>query len=287
MKVLITGADGQLGTELQKSAPGIYKIFAHDVLTLDITDKKQLNEYINEIAPHCIINAAAYTAVDKAEEEKDQAFKINAEGVANIAEAAASNNARLIHVSTDFVFDGNAGRPYKPDDKPNPVGVYGTSKYEGEIYINKIHKNSIIIRTAWLYSSHGKNFVKTMLDLMKDRSELKIVSDQIGSPTWANGLASFLWNVVKIPDVTGTYHWTDAGVASWFDFAVAIMEEALDLKMLDKIISIIPVTTENFPTPARRPQFSVLDKSTTWGLMGKSAPHWRVSLRRMLEEYSS
>ena len=186
-----------------------------------------------------------------------------------------------------FVFDGNAGRPYKPDDIANPLGIYAASKYEGEIRINKIHKNSIIIRTAWLYSFFGKNFVKTMLDLMKDRSELKVVSDQIGSPTWGKELALFLWKLIKIPDVSGTYHWTNAGVASWYDFAVAIMEEALQQNLLSSPIKIIPITTNEYPTPARRPPFSVLDNSDTWTMLGETAPHWRASLRRMLEEYSN
>jgi len=287
MKVLITGADGQLGKELQKSAPRTYEIFAHGAPALDITNIEKVNECINKISPHCIINTAAYTAVDKAEKEKDQAFKINAEGAANIAEAAASNNVRLVHISTDFVFDGNAGRPYKPDDIANPLGIYAASKYEGEIRINKIHKNSIIIRTAWLYSFYGKNFVKTMLDLMKDRSELKVVSDQIGSPTWGKELALFLWKLIKIPDVSGTYHWTNAGVASWYDFAVAIMEEALQQNLLSSPIKIIPITTNENPTPARRPPFSVLDNSDTWTMLGETAPHWRASLRCMLEEYSN
>lgn len=285
MKILVTGANGQLGSELQKTVPKHYNIFTCDYPKVDICNSKQLDKYIGNLNPDMIINTAAYTAVDKAEEEKDRAFEVNIHGVSNVANAAIKCNARLIHISTDYVFDGKSFRPYKPDDKPSPLSVYGESKYRGEVCVREIHNNCIIIRTSWLYSSYGNNFVKSMLKLFTDKKEIKVVSDQIGTPTWTKGLSNFIWKIVASPNITGIYHWTDAGVASWYDFSVAIMEEALDLEMIQKKISIIPVSTEDYPTLAKRPAYSVLDKTSTWKINGEIATHWRVSLKSMLEEY--
>jgi dTDP-4-dehydrorhamnose reductase len=288
ISVLITGANGQLGHELQRTAPAGYDLTCVDVQELDITDANAVNTAVENLTPDLIINAAAYTAVDKAEQEPELAFAINRDGAANLARAATTYNARLIHISTDFIFDGTQGHPYKPQDQANPLGVYGASKWQGEQQVNEItNGQALILRTAWVYSSHGANFVKTMLRLMDDHDQLAIVSDQVGSPTWAHGLAQAIWGFAQLPDSSGTFHWTDAGVASWYDFAVAIQDEALALNLLSRQIPIKPIITADYPTPAKRPHYSVLDKTQTWQMLGYTAPHWREALRQMLSEVKS
>jgi dTDP-4-dehydrorhamnose reductase len=223
--------------------------------------------------------------VDKAEKDQKAAFATNSTGVFNLAEAAKKSQARFIHISTDFVFDGSKSAPYLPSDQPNPTGVYGASKLAGEEQVRAILAgNYVILRTAWVYSSHGNNFVKTMLRLMRERDRLGVVADQVGTPTWAGGLAQAVWLLAGHAALTGIFHWTDAGVASWYDFAVAIQEEAMQLGLLHKEIILSPIRTEDYPTPARRPPFSVLDKTSTWQALKYSAPHWRVNLRKMLKE---
>ena len=287
MKIFITGAEGQLGWELQRTAPQDMTIHAYDLPDLDITRADLLEEKINHARPDCIINAAAYTAVDKAEAETELAFNVNAVGAENVARAAAARGIRLVHISTDFIFDGKSGRPYTPADQAAPLGVYGKSKLAGETRIAATGVERLIIRTSWLYSAHGKNFVKTMLELMRQRPELRVVCDQIGTPTWAKGLAEFIWSVINRKDISGIYHWTDAGVASWYDLAVAIMEEGLRLGLLERAVKVVPIPTSAYPTPARRPSFSVLDKTATWDICQSAAPHWRANLKRMLEEYTA
>jgi len=282
--VLITGAAGQLGYELQRTAPQSINIIAADRKSLDISDVTSVNSFVQQHKPDAIINAAAYTAVDKAEEEQDIAAAINATGASNLAQAAADHQIKLLQVSTDFVFSGDAYSPISPDAPCNPQGCYGQSKLDGELAIQEIlGDKAYIVRTAWLYSSHGNNFVKTMLRLMSDREELGVIADQIGTPTWAHGLAESLWQALDV-DAVGVHHWTDAGVASWYDFAQAIMEEGVDLGLLDKSIRLNPLTTADYPTPASRPAYSVLDKTQTWGALGVSGEHWRVALRKMMNE---
>ncbi len=283
MKVLITGADGQLGWELQRAVPAGIEFTACNSAELDITSKPQVDELTARLAPEIIINAAAYTAVDRAESEVELAMAVNRDGAAHLAAAAAALGAGIIHVSTDFIFDGCHYRPYLPADVPNPTGVYGASKLAGERLLLIKCPDAAIIRTAWVYSSHGNNFVKTMLRLMDGRKELGVVADQIGSPTWAGGLAQALWQAA-VQKLTGVYHWTDAGVASWYDFACAIQEEALALGILRRETFIRPLRTEDYPTQARRPPYSVLDKTSLWGELGVSAPHWRFNLKKMLAE---
>jgi dTDP-4-dehydrorhamnose reductase len=238
--------------------------------------------------PDLVINAAAYTAVDKAESEKDKAYEVNVRGAANIAKAAEHSGARLIHISTDFVFDGRKSKPYRPDDKPNPISVYGASKLQGEeAVLRETMKKALILRTGWVYSSHGSNFVKTMLKLMAERDEISVVADQVGTPTWARGLAKAIYHFANIPDTHGIYHSTDAGVASWYDFAAAIQEEAHQLGILQSLIPVIPIRTDDYPTAAKRPPYSVLDKTATWQALGYTASHWRVALRLMLEELTA
>jgi dTDP-4-dehydrorhamnose reductase len=283
MKVLITGCNGQLGWELKRSIPQGIEAMWTDVAELDIANSTAVNELVRKFHPDVIINAAAYTAVDKAESEKEISYKINRDGAGNLAKAAAGIGARFLHVSTDFVFDGQ-GKPYKPGDTTNPLSVYGASKFEGEQQVLASGAKALVVRTAWVYCSHGGNFVKTMLRLMAEKPALSVVCDQVGSPTWAKGLATTLWAYAQAPEAaTGIVHYTDSGVASWYDFAVAIQEEGLALGLLKVAVPIMPIPAAQYPTPARRPGFSVLDKASTIAAFG-AAPHWRVQLRAMLKE---
>ena len=285
MKVLITGAGGQVGWELQQTVSTDIEITALHRVELDIADQAAVMSVIKEFQPDLVINAAAYTAVDKAEEEVDRAYKVNVEGAANIARAVDDCSARLIHISTDFVFDGTGTKPYLPGDEPKPSGVYGASKLQGErAVMAETSGRAVILRTAWVYSVHGSNFVKTMLRLMAEREELGVVDDQVGTPTWAKELAKTIWLIAGKTDMQGTYHWTDDGKASWYDFALAIQEEAYGLGLLQKTIPIKPIKTEEYPTPARRPAYSVLDKTSTLEALDCKAPHWRESLIKMLIE---
>ncbi len=282
---MLTGANGQLGWELQRHAEALhYQLHAFDRRGLDVADAGAVAAAVDDLRPQLIINAAAYTAVDRAESEAEQAYAINRDGAANLARAAQVRGAVLIHVSTDFVFDGTKGAPYKTADGPGPEGVYGASKLAGERAIAEIMGDrALIIRTAWVYSAHGNNFVKTMLRLMSSRDEVSVVDDQIGTPTWACGLADCIWRAID-RQMTGLHHWTDAGAASWYDFAVAIQEEALTLGLLSRDVPVKPIPTADHPTLAKRPSYSVLDKSTTWRALGHVARHWRTSLRSMLRE---
>ncbi len=283
-KVLITGANGQLGYELPRTAPNGYECILTDVNELDITDSDAVSAYVAECKPDVIINSAAYTAVDKAEEEQELAAAINETGARNLAQASKDNGIKFIQTSTDFVFSGKGCSPYLVDAPTDPQGVYGQTKDDGDKAVLEIlGKNAFIIRTAWLYSAHGNNFVKTMLRLMSERDFLGIIADQIGTPTWANSLAYAIWKAIEM-DATGIHHWTDAGVASWYDFAIAIQEEGLHLGLLEEKILINPLTTADYPTPANRPAYSVLDKTTTWKALELDGEHWRDGLRKMLLE---
>ncbi len=283
-KVLITGADGQLGYELQRTVPTGYECIATDKDSLDITNTDAVNTFIAKVKPDVIINSAAYTAVDKAEEEKSLAKAINTTGAGNLAQVAKGNNIQFMQISTDFVFDGKGHTPYSVDAPTEPEGMYGITKQDGDALVQSIlGDDTFIIRTSWLYSAHGNNFVKTMLRFMAEREELGIISDQIGTPTWANSLAQAVWKAVE-NKVTGTHHWSDAGVASWYDFAYAIMEEGVALGLLDNTITINAITTDDYPTPASRPCYSVMDKTTTWKALDMKSEHWRMALRKMMSE---
>jgi dTDP-4-dehydrorhamnose reductase len=284
MKVLLLGSNGQLGWELIRTCPENITLTTCDFPKVDFCSSNSIEQCINASKPDCIINAAAYTPVDKAEQEKDLAYRINHQAVLEIAELCKKNKIFLIHISTDFIFNGQNFKPYQPDDKPDPKSVYGKSKLEGEQTVCKIlNDQALIIRTAWLYSAHGLNFVKTMLKLMKKKQSLNVIDEQIGTPTWANGLARAIWTALK-KNLAGTFHWTDAGVASWYDFATAIQEEGINARLLDKPIPILPVPTLQYPTPAKRPMYSVLDKTSFWQATDINPVHWRVQLRSMLKE---
>lgn len=284
MKVLITGAAGQLGRALLKIAPGTVEIRAAG-RELDICAPAALQNTVQAFGPALIVNAAAYTAVDRAESERDRAFAVNATGVENLARAARAGGARLIHISTDFVFDGSKSSPYLPQDEMRPLNVYGASKAEGEKRLRSVlGDDAVIVRTGWLYAAAGQNFVNTMLRLMREKDSLGVIADQVGTPTWAASLAEVIWKIAQNPKITGTHHWSDAGVASWYDFAVAIQEEALAAGLLPRAIPIRPIAASEYPLPAKRPAYSVLDKRSMTAATGVVPVHWRVNLRKMLRE---
>lgn len=283
MKALIVGGKGQLGRGLAATAPAGIAIVSHDIDTLDITDAASVAAIMAAEQPDLVLNAAAYTAVDKAESDEAAAHAVNAVAVGILADAARAVGARFAHVSTDFVFDGTSGIPYAPDAPTNPLGAYGRTKLAGE---NLAGEDALIVRTAWVYAPTGGNFVRTMIRLMSERPEVRVVADQIGTPTYAPGLAAALWTMAG-QGVTGLHHYTDAGAASWYDFAVAIQEEALAAGLLDRAVPVVPIPSSAFPTPARRPHYSVLDKSSTFDALGGPTPHWRNNLRILISEIST
>ena len=285
MKVLVTGARGQLGHELVKHAPSDFDVRGYAREELDIVDYARVLERVYLERPDWIVNAAAYSLVDKAEAEPEEARLINVEGAANLAKAAKLYGARLVHVSTDFVFDGRQGHPYQPNDPANPLSVYGRTKLDGEREVQRIlGDDTLLIRTAWVYSTHGRNFVKTMIKLMHERDVLRVVVDQVGTPTCAAELARVLYRTMRA-DLRGIYHWTDAGVASWYDFAQAILELGLANGLFDRPVRIEPIPSEAYPLPARRPHYSVLDKDSLRAAIDYPGLYWRDALRNMLQEY--
>jgi len=284
MKVLVIGCNGQLGWELQRTCPDHIEMACVDFPELDICHRSRVHEYILSLSPDWVINAAAYTAVDKAEQEPEKAYDVNCCGAMHIAEAVRDIGARLVHISTDFVFDGKQGKPYTPDDIPSPESVYGKTKLDGEKAVREVLKDTtLIIRTSWLYSAHGNNFVKTMLRLMEERDSLSVVDDQVGTPTWAHGLAQVVWGSIE-KELTGLFHWSDAGVASWYDFALAIQEEGLAAELLSRKALVNPIPTSGYPTPAKRPSFSVMDKKIICRVLSIKSVGWRLRLKSMFNE---
>lgn len=271
--ILVTGANGQLGTEFKKLLPNA--IFA-GVDVLDITDLDAVKNFVQKNSIKIIINCAAYTAVDKAEDKIELAKKINEDGSRNLA----LSGAKIIHISTDYVFDGNNYKPYLPQDKTNPISVYGRTKLAGELAVLENAKIAIIVRTAWLYSAHGNNFVKTMQRLGAEKETLNVVADQIGSPTFAGDLAQAIVDI--LPQINeankGIYHYTNEGVCSWYDFAVKIMElSGLNCK-------VNPIPSSAYLTKATRPFYSVLDKTSIKEIFGIVIPHWEYGLKRCLKQ---
>ncbi len=280
--ILLLGAGGQLGRLVAEQALPEVRLLSLPRDMLDVADSFAVKLALEETRPDIIINCAAYTAVDRAEAEVELAFAVNVRGPENLAEAMA-HKTRLIHISTDFVFTAMADRPYQPEDPVDPQSAYGKSKREGErILLEKRPDTSTIIRTSWLYSADGRNFVNTMLRLMNERDELSIVSDQFGSPTSAEGLAGIIWKFVARNVPQGLYHWSDEGVISWYDFACGIQRIALDIGLLEKEIRLIPIRTEDYPVPARRPAYSALDSSTTQALLDVKARPWKDQLHDVL-----
>ncbi len=283
-RILLTGAGGQVGWELQRCAPPDFEIHAYSRQALDVTDASAVNDAVATLKPHWIVNSAAYTAVDGAEAHPEAAHAINALGAGNIARAAVEQGARLLHLSTDFIFDGQKNRPYDPQDPAHPQCVYGQTKLEGEQFVlGELGEQALIIRTAWVYSVHGHNFVKTMLRLMQEREQIGVVEDQVGSPTWAAGLAQVICQSIR-QELSGIYHWSDAGVASWYDFAMAIWEIGQELGLVSTPVTVQPIATADYPTAAVRPAFSVLCKQSLRQALGYQGDHWRVALQKMLKE---
>lgn len=278
MKVLITGATGQVGGALLKYASSDHEIVGLGSSDCDLTDERAIHRLIEKEKPDWVINSAAYTAVDKAESEPDLAMAINAKAPQILAEALAGTCGRLFQVSTDFVFDGTASTPYATNAQRNPLSVYGKTKALGE---DAAGEDAIILRTSWVYSAGGSNFVRTMLRLMKERDELRVVADQFGSPSWTDSIAKTIWSLVA-HDARGTFHHRDAGETSWYRFALAIAEEARHLGLIANIPNIHPIKTHEYPTPALRPSYSVLDDRGTRALLGDTTQVWRDNLRAML-----
>jgi dTDP-4-dehydrorhamnose reductase len=286
MRVLLTGSAGQLGRELIRAAPADVTVIACTRADLDIADARTVGEKVSGLRPDIVINAAAYTAVDKAEADVAGARAGNVAGAANIAEAAARIGARLLHLSSDYVFGGGGAvtHLYQPADATAPLNAYGRSKAEGEVRVLSSQANALVVRSSWIYSQFGVNFVKTMLRLCRERPQLQIVADQVGVPTWAAGLARCLWMLARRPECVGIRHYCDAGVASWYDFAVAIRDEALQLGLIAHRTPIVPIRTAEFPAPAPRPCFSVLDARPLRDELGLAPVHWREHLTQMLAE---
>ena len=283
MRALILGASGQVGRALAATTPACAEVVALTRVQCDISSRDQVARAISQVAPDLVFNAAAYTKVDLAETETAQAEVLNAKAPGLIAAAARAGGARTVHISTDYVFDGAGTRPYRPEDATSPQSVYGRTKLAGEQAVAAADPEALIVRTSWVYAAQGMNFVNTMLRLMRQRNRLSIVADQIGAPTRAESLAAALWALAKT-GATGVLHYRDSETASWHDFAVAIQEEARELGLLHRTIPIAPIATSDYPTPAPRPAYSVLDASEAWRLIGGPPPRWRDNLRANLRE---
>jgi dTDP-4-dehydrorhamnose reductase len=282
-KIIITGSNGQLGSELKELAAA-YTAFDFVFLSrneLSLNDDSGLAKAITEQKPSFLINCAAYTAVDKAESERGEAFQVNAKAVGELAKACAELGTKFIHISTDYVFDGSRKMPLKEDDSVDPINVYGESKLAGEEAARTANPDSIIIRTSWVYSFYGKNFVKTMMRLMNEKESISVVADQWGSPTYAADLATVILHIVGTPQwQPGIYHYSSEGVITWFDFANEIAS------LLHTSCVVKPTTTENFPTPAKRPHYSVMDKSKIQKNYGIALKDWKESLQECMRKLS-
>lgn len=286
-KILLTGITGQVGQELQSTLIPLGNVISVGREEMDLTQPASIRQAIGELKPEVIVNAAAYTAVDKAETETELAKSINGVAPAIMAEEAQKLGTTLLQISTDYVFDGQKNRPYTEQDFPNPIGAYGKSKLLGEEGVRQNCASHIILRTAWVYGARGHgNFVKTMLRLGAEREEIPVVADQVGTPTWAKDIAGAIAQLL-LAQATGTYHFTNSGVASWYDFAIAIFEEAKLVGYPLKVQRIVPITTPEYPTPAQRPAYSVLSNVKTSKTLRTYPPHWRQSLRQMLVEFYS
>lgn len=278
-KILITGKNGQLGSELQDLSlqfPQHEMIFV-DREEMDLSNADQISEVLDRLKPEIIVNAGAYTAVDKAETEQELCDAVNHLAVKTIGEWSSKNKAKVIHISTDYIFDGTSETPLKEEDITNPINVYGLTKLQGEDALKTSGAEYVIIRTAWVYSTYGANFVKTMMRLMNERDEIGVVSDQIGTPTYANDLAQVIMNIIEASNfVQGTYHYSNEGKISWYDFAIAIKE----LKGFKCKVNAI--SSNAFPTPAKRPKFSLLDKAKIKETYKIQVPFWKDSLEEMI-----
>ena len=273
-----------LGTEVEARLRETDAEYRASDREIDITDRQAVLDYAGSCKPHWIVNCAAYTAVDQAEDEPDNAFRLNRDAVENLAIAARQHAAAVLHISTDYVFDGTKGSPYEPDDPPNPNSVYGASKLAGESILRRTLDRHIILRTAWLYGANGPNFVTTMLRLFNERPVVKVVDDQVGSPTWARDLAAAIVNVILTSAHSwGTYHFVSRGAISWFDFATEILWVAADNGLVRPSPEVLPISTSEYPTKAKRPSYSVLSTTKIEQQFGVAIPDWRESLRQYVD----
>ncbi|WP_008318834.1 dTDP-4-dehydrorhamnose reductase [Leptolyngbya sp. PCC 6406] len=288
-RILLLGKGGQLGATLLPHLQTLGTVTALGRDQLELSQSDQIAAVVADYQPEVIINAAAYTAVDRAETEAELAQRVNGDGPGKLAASAAAQGARLLHISTDYVFNGHQGQPWQEGDDTQPLSVYGRTKLAGEQAVRAaLPEAHWILRTAWVYGTQGQgNFVKTMVRLGQTRKTLRVVQDQVGSPTWVEDLAAAVVALVRLGDraPAGTYHYTNSGVASWYDFAIAIFEEARALGLPLAVQTVQPIPTCDYPTPAHRPAYSVLDCQKITALLGHPAPHWRESLRIMLKDY--
>jgi len=300
MRILITGSTGQLGQQLRNSAPKTVlgeqpSLVCLDRHSLDMSDLDACRKAIREIEPDWLINAAAYTQVDKAEREPQLAYLVNVDAPEVMSREMAHINGKMLQLSTDFVFDGNKSRPYQPEDQVNPLSVYGASKAAGEeaVLSNLVTahtKNGYVLRTSWLYGSTGKNFFRTMLRLHSQQQEIRVISDHIGCPTSTRSLAPCCWKIVENASrednggLPSRLHWSDAGVSSWYDFTVAIGELGISLGLLDKSATVVPISMDEYPMDAPRPSFSLLNTSLTRKYLNMKVSHWRDELQRVAKE---
>jgi len=282
MRILVTGAAGQLGREIVLLLQGEgNQVSAIDRNELDFSFPEKVSEGIARERADWVINCAAYTQVDRAEQELEAAFLVNRDSALAVAQGVTSYGGRMLQVSTDFVFDGNQSTPYREEDGANPLSVYGQSKWEGENAVLRAMPDAVILRTAWVYGEYGNNFVKTMLRLAAEREELGVVDDQVGTPTWTYDIACAIQALITT-DASGSYHFSNEGVASWYDFASEIIDTAGELGYPVKTKRVKPIPSCDYPTPATRPSYSVLSKRKIRGLLGNDISHWRKSLRAML-----
>lgn len=292
MRVLVTGAAGQVGHELLRCVPDSFLVSGFDSSQLDITCIEQVQQTIDGVRPDLIINAAAYTAVDKTETDQERAWAVNHAGVANLAAAAAGLGIPVLHISTDYVFAGDASTPYLETDPTGPTGVYGASKLAGEQTLARLCEKHMVLRTSWVFAAHGNNFVKTMLRLAGERDSLSIVADQRGCPTSAASIAAALWQLAEqyrdnavLP--WGIYHFSGVPACSWFEFAEEIFTQACELGLLEKRPITNPITTAEYPTPARRPAWSVMDCSKLYNTLGIASANWKDDLHKVFSELAA
>lgn len=296
MKILLTGGSGQLGSEIKKIIPKNILLFCPTRKELDLSDNNSIKKIVSEFKPDWIINCGAYTNVDKAEYEIELAYQINASALKTLAESLSTSNGKILHISTDYVFNGENFRPYKTSDQRCPIGIYGKSKSKGEEFLEdllKTRNKGIILRTSWVIGSYGNNFALKMIDLHNKKDYISVVSDQIGCPTSANKLAKVCWEIIyKSEEIdfknnVGIMHWSDSGAASWYDVAIAVGEIGKDLGLIKNKAQVIPVKSEDYKSSAKRPYYSLLDCSLTRKIIDKTSLHWQKELEETLKSFRS
>jgi dTDP-4-dehydrorhamnose reductase len=284
VRVLITGATGQVGRELLMSVPDSVDAIGLSRDECDVSNPEAVFAAVSAHRPDLVFNTAAYTAVEKAETERELAFSVNADGPANVAQAAQLVGARVIHLSTDYVFDGRANTPYSPSALPNPINVYGLSKLRGEQALRPMASRVLVVRTGWLHGAYGRNFVKSILTQARELRTIRVVNDQMGVPTSARDLAHVLWLCLGRTDLHGIHHWVNAGTATWYEFALAIHAIALRMKLISEPVQVTPITSEEYRSSVKRPAYSVLDAHDLWVGLGRRAQPWEAALAATLRQ---